>query len=55
MRKGEHGTKVYFVKQLQVRDRSQPQGSDDAVRMVPMLKEYTVFNIAQCDGLPNAS
>ena len=22
MRKGEHGTKVYFVKQLQVRDKA---------------------------------
>ena len=52
MRKGEHGTKVYFVKQLQVRDRSEPEGSDDAVRMVPMMKEYTVFNVAQCEGLP---
>ena len=52
VRKGEHGTKVYFVKQLQVRDRSEPEGSDDAVRMVPMMKEYTVFNVAQCEGLP---
>jgi antirestriction protein ArdC len=52
VRKGEHGTKVYFVKQLQVRDRSEPEGSDDATRMVPMMKEYTVFNVAQCEGLP---
>jgi antirestriction protein ArdC len=52
VRKGEHGTKVYFVKQLQVRDRSVPEGSDDAVRMVPMMREYTVFNVAQCEGLP---
>jgi antirestriction protein ArdC len=52
VRKGEHGTKVYFVKQLQVRDRSEPEGSDDALRMVPMLREYTVFNVAQCEGLP---
>jgi hypothetical protein len=27
VRKGEHGTKVYFVKQLQVRDRSEPEGN----------------------------
>jgi antirestriction protein ArdC len=52
VRKGEHGTKVYFVKQLQVRDRSEPEGSDDAVRMVPMMREYTVFNVAQCESLP---
>src|SRR5712675_1868471 len=41
VRKGSHGTKVYFVKQLQVRDK------DDAAdpRIVPMLREYTVFNV----------
>jgi antirestriction protein ArdC len=51
VRKGEHGTKVYFVKQLQVRDK----GSDDegATRIVPMLREYTVFNVDQCEGLPD--
>jgi antirestriction protein ArdC len=52
VRKGERGTKVYFVKQLQVRD----QGADDetATRLVPMLREYTVFNVDQCDGLPDS-
>jgi antirestriction protein ArdC len=51
VRKGQHGTKVYFVKQLQVRDK----GSDDedATRIVPMLREYTVFNVDQCEGLPD--
>jgi antirestriction protein ArdC len=51
IRKGEHGIKVYFVKQLQVRDK----GADDeaATRFVPMLREYTVFNVDQCDGLPD--
>ncbi|MFL6799060.1 MAG: ArdC family protein [Xanthobacteraceae bacterium] len=48
VRKAEHGTKVYFVKQLQVRD-----GEGDETRLVPMLREYTVFNIEQCDGLPD--
>src|SRR6202140_4001102 len=49
VRKGEHGTKVYFVKQLQVRN----QGADDetATRLVPMLREYTVFNLDQGDNL----
>ena len=51
VRKGEHGTKVYFVKQLQIRD----QGVDDeaATRLVPMLREYTVFNVDKCDKLPD--
>ena len=50
VRKGERGTKVYFVKQLQVRD----EGADDEAvpRIVPMLREYTVFNVEQCEGLP---
>src|ERR1700677_708221 len=44
--KGEHGTKVFFVKQLQVRH----QGGDDSssTRLIPMMREYTVFNIDQC-------
>ncbi len=49
VRKGEHGTKVYFVKQLQVRD----DDDQDATRIVPMMREYTVFNVDQCDGLPD--
>ena len=48
VRKAEHGHRVYFVKQLQVREPD----SDD-VRVVPMLREYTVFNIDQCEGLPD--
>jgi antirestriction protein ArdC len=50
VRKGEHGTKVYFVKQLQVHDN----GADDnpSARLVPMMREYTVFNVDQCESLP---
>src|SRR5215471_3844451 len=51
VRKGEHGTKVYFVKQLNFKDDSPDAGEDDT-RSVTMLREYTVFNVAQCDGLP---
>jgi antirestriction protein ArdC len=51
VRKGEHGTKVYFVKQLQVRDQRTEE--EEATRIVPMMRAYTVFNIDQCDGLPD--
>jgi antirestriction protein ArdC len=44
VRKGEHGTKVYFVKQLRVKE-------GEAERLVPMMREYTVFNVAPCEGL----
>ena len=51
VRKGEHGTKVFFVKQLQVKDGV---GDEAETRVVPMLREYTVFNVSQCDGLPDS-
>jgi antirestriction protein ArdC len=52
VRKGEHGTKVYFIKDLKFTD-SEVEGDEEmAMRSVRMLREYTVFNIAQCDGLP---
>ncbi len=51
VRKGEHGTKVYFVKQLERRE----QGADDtsSTRLIPMMREYTVFNVDQCENLPD--
>jgi len=51
VRKGERGTKVYFVKQLQVRD----EGADgnSSMRLIPMMREYTVFNVDQCENLPD--
>jgi antirestriction protein ArdC len=50
VRRGERGTKVYFVKQLQVRE-----DADDNVsaRLVPIMREYTVFNVDQCENLPD--
>jgi antirestriction protein ArdC len=51
VRKGEHGTKVYFVKQLQVKDG---KGEEAESRLIPMMREYTVFNVDQCDGLPDS-
>jgi antirestriction protein ArdC len=50
VRRGEHGTKVYFVKQLQVAGRN---GEDGETRIVPLMRAYTVFNVDQCEGLPD--
>jgi antirestriction protein ArdC len=47
VRKGEHGAKVYFVSQFEKKS-----DDDKDPRRIPFLKEYTVFNVAQCDGLP---
>jgi antirestriction protein ArdC len=51
VRKGEHGTKVIFVKQLQVKNGDD---EDTDTRLVPMLREYTVFNVSQCENLPDS-
>ncbi len=51
VRKGEHGTKIYFVKQLRI---TEGDGDDAETRLVPMLREYTVFNVAQCEKLPES-
>ncbi len=51
VRKGEHGTKVYFVKQLQVKDG---EGEEPTLASVPMMREYTVFNVEQCESLPDS-
>jgi hypothetical protein len=44
-------TKVYFVKQLQIRDED---GGETDTRLVHMLREYTVFNVEQCENLPDS-
>jgi antirestriction protein ArdC len=51
VRKGERGTKVYFVKQLEIKEDAD---DNSPTRLVPMLREYTVFNVDQCDGLPDS-
>jgi antirestriction protein ArdC len=52
VRKGEHGTRVVFVKQLRIIDRHGDEGDE---KLIPMMREYTVFNVAQCDGLPEST
>jgi antirestriction protein ArdC len=49
VRKGQHGFKVYFVKQLQAKEAD----DEDKAHIIPMLREYTVFNVDQCEGLPS--
>jgi antirestriction protein ArdC len=50
VRKGEHGTTIYFVKQLAVADKNAE--GDDTTRVIPMMRAYTVFNVDQCENLP---
>src|ERR1700739_881015 len=55
VRRGEHGTKVYFVKQLQVHDKGAGSDDNSAASLVPMMREYTVFNVDQCEDLPEST
>ena len=52
VRKGERGTTVVFADRFipdQERVRAREQG--DEPNAIPFLKRFTVFNVAQCDGL----
>jgi antirestriction protein ArdC len=50
VKKGEHGFKVYFVKTV-AGTKGKSEGEDDK-RGYTMLREYTVFNVDQCENLP---
>lgn len=53
VRKGEHGTQIFFVSAIK---RDEPNKSGKLVsRTIPFLKSYTVFNVAQIDGLPEST
>lgn len=50
VRKGETGSKVVYAGSL-TRSETDEAGNEDE-RRIPYLKEYTVFNVEQIDGLP---
>lgn len=54
VRKGERGTTVVYADRFTPEDekrRARDAGED--AHAIPFLKRFTVFNAAQCDGLPN--
>lgn len=55
VRRGSWGTRIFFYRQLALRDAD--RGDDDqrderGVRRVPLLRAYTVFHLSQIDGAP---
>jgi antirestriction protein ArdC len=54
VRKGERGTTVVYADRFIPDDerRRARETGDDAVA-IPFLKRFTVFNVAQCEGLPD--
>ena len=58
VRKGEHGAPIVFYKLNKAVAATpdtlpQPIEEDVPERYIPLLRMYTVFNIAQIDGLPS--
>ena len=53
VRNGEHGTRVFYADRFTPKaeiERAEREG--DEPQAVHFLKRFTVFNVAQCDGLP---
>jgi antirestriction protein ArdC len=50
VRKGEKGEQIVYADHI-IKEEEQPDGKT-SVNKIPFLKSYTVFNVAQIDGLP---
>ncbi len=56
VRKGEKGTTVFYADRFIPKselERAQRTGDDPSA--IPFLKRFTVFNVEQCDGLPETA
>jgi antirestriction protein ArdC len=52
VRRGEKGSMIVFFKPIRISDANAT--GEKVERTIPMLRAFTVFNIAQIDGLPEA-
>lgn len=53
VRKGEHGTTIVHADRFIPKDeKDRAKAEDVEPQGVPFLKRFTVFNVAQCEGLP---
>ncbi|TIT03441.1 zincin-like metallopeptidase domain-containing protein [Mesorhizobium sp.] len=53
VRKGEHGTTIVHADRFVPKDEKERAKADGGEpQAVPYLKRFTVFNVAQCDNLP---
>ncbi|TGS43725.1 MULTISPECIES: zincin-like metallopeptidase domain-containing protein [unclassified Mesorhizobium] len=53
VRKGEHGTTIVHADRfIPKNEKERAKRDDDEPHAIPFLKRFTVFNVAQCEGLP---
>jgi antirestriction protein ArdC len=54
VRKGQHGTTAVYANRFTPDDeKRRAQETDEEARSISFLKRFTVFNVAQCEGLPD--
>ena len=54
VRKGEHGETIVYAKRVVLKaERERATVDGDEPQSVPMLRAYTVFNVEQCEDLPD--
>jgi antirestriction protein ArdC len=51
VKKGEHGSPVVYASKFTKKDKT--EAGDEIEQEIPFLKEYTVFNADQVEGLPS--
>jgi antirestriction protein ArdC len=56
VRKGEHGTTICYADRfIPKKERARAAETGETPEAIPFLKRFTVFNVEQCDGLPETA
>ena len=54
VRKGERGVTIFYADRFTPEaEKERAKADGDEAKTVPFLKRFAVFNVAQCDGLPD--
>jgi antirestriction protein ArdC len=54
VRKGQHGTTAVYANRFTPDDeKRRAQETDEEARSIAFLRRFTLFNVAQCEGLPD--